>query len=551
MSKYSELQLLEIAKNALQTGNIAYAKKILADLMRANQSHWAAIELSAHIAGSEGDIDGAIRLWSKAALNPKCSNYTLYELGSLHFQRGQFKEALDSFKLATTRGGSFFELLHDQALTLAGMGQAQEAIDVMRRALDLNPNSAEAHYNLGRLLDDVKQFDQSIISYQKALSFNPFFIEAYINYGIALYELGRPAEALHFYQEALKINPQSLDTLLNQGMALHALNRYEEAMQSYQQALKINPHFADAWWNKSLVELTLADFEQGWKNYEWRFQAVKGNPRFFQNIPLLAEVNDMKGAKILVWHEQGLGDTLQFCRYIPMMIEQGAEITLLAQRPLKELLDSLGGCKVIVDGTAVGAVDYQIPLLSIPRLFETNALNIPSTVPYLKSSPQYRDSIKKMIESKQDGRLAIGVACSGSAGHSNNSRRSMPLECLIPLLQFGDLYLIQKDVTVEDQVILSEHPNIHYCGEAIENFQDSAALVENMDLIITVDTSLAHLSGALNQKTFICLPYSGEWRWLINRNDSPWYPSMTLFRQEKLGDWPSVISQIVAALTNQ
>ena len=422
-------------------------------------------------------------------------------------------------------------------------------IVVVRRALGMKPNSAEAHYNLGRLLDDVKQFDQSILSYQKALSFNSFFIEAYINYGIALYELGRPAEALHFYQEALKINPQSLDTLLNQGMALHALNRYEEAMQSYQQALKINPDFADAWWNQSLVELTLADFEQGWNHYGWRFNAVKANPRFFQDIPLLTDLKDVKGAKILVWHEQGLGDTLQFCRYIPMMAEEGAEVTLLVQKPLKELLDSLGGCKVIVDGAAIGTVDYQIPLLSIPGLFKTNTLNIPSKVPYLTSSSQYQDSIKKIIDSKQDGRLAIGVACSGSAGHTNNSRRSMPLECLIPLLQFGDLYLIQKDVPLEDQVVLSEHPSIRYCGEAIENFQDSAALVENMDLIITVDTSLAHLSGALNQKTFICLPYSGEWRWQINRNDSPWYPSMTLFRQEKPGDWPSVISQIVATLT--
>lgn len=551
MSQHNEPQLIEIAKNALQTGNLAFAKKILSDLIRLNESQWAAIELSAHIAVSEGNIDEAIRLWSKAALNPKSSNYTLYELGSLYLQKGQFQEALHSFKLAITKGGNFFELLHDQALTLAGMGQAEQAIDAMHRALDLNPNSAEAHYNLGRLLDDVKQFDQSIISYQKALSFNPFFTEAYINYGIALYELGRPAEALHFYREALKINPHSLDTLLNQGMALHALNKYEEAMQSYQHALEINPNFAEAWWNKSLVELTLADFAQGWENYEWRFRAVKGKPRFFHNIPLLAEVKDMKGAKILVWHEQGLGDTLQFCRYIPMMIEQGAEITLLVQKPLKELLESLGGCTVIVDGEVVGPIDYQIPLLSIPRLFKTNALNIPSKVPYLKSCSHHRDSIQKIIESKQDGRMAIGVACSGSTGHANNSRRSMPLECLIPLLQFGDLFLIQKDVTLEDQVVLSEHPNIHFCGEAIENFLDSAALVENMDLIVSVDTSLAHLSGALNQKTFICLPYSAEWRWLINRSDSLWYPSVTLFRQENLGDWHSVISQIVAALTSQ
>lgn len=548
MSEENEMQLLHLAEEAIRAGNPAYAKKILQEIVQKNKFHGRANELLAYAIGGEGNLDGAIELLAKVVESPNSGFHAPYELGSLYLQKAQFRHAIDFFRKSLTRGGNFFELFHDFALALGGASQPREAMVMIKKAIEINPRSPEAHYNLGRLYDELKDYEKSLIAYESSILYNHNFFQAHINHGVALYELNRPKEALISYKKALDIEPRSLDALLNQGMAYHALNKYQDALNSYDAALLLDAKFAPAVWNKSLVQLTLANFDEGWKNYEERFNAVKANQRRFEDIPTLLGAEQMRGARVLVWCEQGYGDALQFCRYIPLMRAAGANIIFLVPGPLEGLMQSLGSCKVIVDGEKIEAVDYQIPLLSLPKLFSCNGVTVPNKVPYLKAPQQYSDRIGVLINGRSDKKLRVGVAFSGSPAHVNDSRRSMLLAKFLPLLALGHIYLIQKGMSAADRKFLNDHPEIIYCGDYIHDFQDSAALVSQMDVIVTVDTSLAHLAGALNQKTFLCLPYSPEWRWQSERSDSPWYPSVRLFRQVTPGDWNSVIENIGQAL---
>lgn len=548
MSSDGEIQLLHSAEAAFRAGNMDYAKKILLEITRTNKSNIRANELLAYVMGNDGDLNGAIELLQKVVESSESRFQAPYELGSLYLQKMQLHEAIDCFKKSLMHGGNFFELFHDFAIALGGVGQPKEAVLMMEKAIHLNPHSPEAFYNLGRLYDELKDYEKSLAAYQKAISYNGNFLQAHINQGIALYELDRSQEALVSYKKALSLNPRSLDALLNQGMAFHALNLYQDALNSYDAALLVDSNFADAIWNKSLVQLTLANFKDGWKNYEARFDAVRSNQKRFNDIPLLPSLQQLKDREVLVWCEQGYGDVLQFCRYIPLMVARGAEVTFLVPSVLQGLIKSLGYCRAITDQAQIGAVDYQIPLLSLPRIFYTGAINIPNSVPYLQPPHSLTDPINNLVHKRSHKKLRIGVACSGSPTHTNDLRRSMPLNHFSPLLELGDIYLIQKGLSDADKNFLNDHPEIVYCGDEIRDFQDSAALVSQMDIIVTVDTSLAHLAGSLNQRTMVCLPYSAEWRWQSNRIDSPWYPSAQLFRQSSPGNWSSVIENIYQAL---
>lgn len=540
-----ELQLLTLAENAWNIGDLNRAKKILFQALELNELHSRANELMAYIVGNEGDIDSAIQFLIKATAALSCNPSALYELGGLYFQKKKYQEAIMAYERSISCGGEFFEVLHDLALTKGIVGDLKGAVVTMGHAIQVNPKSEEAHYNLGRIFDELKLFDDAMKAYQSALSCNPNFLEALVNLGIALYELNRPEEALICYEKALKIEPNFTAALLNKGMAFHMLNQYTQALEVYEQALDLDPSFEDARWNKSLIDLTLGNYKEGWQNYESRFKAVISNRRRFVEIPLLNSLEKIQGSKILVWCEQGYGDSLQFCRYLPMVKELGAEITFLVQKPLQKIMYSMGCCSVVVDETSLGEVDFQIPLLSLPKLFDTNLLNIPGDTPYLKVSRDLINEAAKWIKKGNEKKLKIGLACSGSSTHHNDSRRSIPLSFFLPLLERGDVYLIQKDLNPSDVKVLQDHPEIFYCGDLIDNFEDSAALIKNMDFIVSVDTSLAHLSGALNQKTFVCLPFSSEWRWLGGGGKSPWYPNSNLIRQSAPGNWASVVEELL------
>jgi hypothetical protein len=319
----------------------------------------------------------------------------------------------------------------------------------------------------------------------------------------------------------------------------------EEALASFDRAIAIKPDYAEGYWNKSLGLLLAGDFAQGWELHEWRWKSETTLGLQSRNFPqrLWLGTEDIAGKTILLHAEQGLGDTIQFCRYARLVKALGAKVVLEVPKALRSLLSGLEGVDELVEqGEALPAFDYHCPLLSLPLAFKTDLTNVPGSRPYLAASPQKRDAWAQRLGAKSKPRA--GLVWSGSTLHKNDHNRSLTLQQLLPHLPDCCEYLsLQKEVRDVDKAVL-EGSGIRHYGEELEDFTDTAALCELMDLVISVDTSVAHLAGAIGKETWVLLPYSPDWRWLLDRHDSPWYASMTLYRQDETREWPSVLRRM-------
>ena len=417
------------------------------------------------------------------------------------------------------------------------------------RSLDLIPDRVSTLTNLSATQIKLKKFSDARIHSQKAISLDKSNSEAYLNLGLIYQEEKNFTSALEFFDLSLKLNPSYPEALSNQGATLNELKRYDEALASYDKSISLKPDYSDAYWNQALSHLVTGNFESGWKNYEYRWKKTKAEPMRHQEFPLLTDLNEISGKNVLVWSEQGYGDTIQFSRFIEKLIELKADVIFEVQEPLKELLqNSFLHPKVISQEESTGVIDFQIPLVSLPLLFSTNFDNIPSTNSYIRADEENLIFWRDKLNSKNK-KMNIGVACSGNKNHLNDKNRSMDLRFFEPIADKVNLFLIQKDLREKDQDFLSQYPDIKFLGEEIKSFNDSASIIQAMDLIITVDTSLAHLSGALGKRTFILLPWNPEWRWLLDRQDSPWYPTAKLFRQPSRDNWEEVIKEVILHLS--
>jgi len=417
------------------------------------------------------------------------------------------------------------------------------ALELFEVAIKINPNYPEALSNKGLALHELKRYDESLAFYDKAISLKPDYHEAWSNRGVTLSKLGRYDEALASYDKAISFKPDYHEAWSNKGTALHEIKQYEEALASYDKAISFKTNHSDAHWGKALIQLTLEDFKNGWKNYEYRWRKTVSDPLRHQQFPLLINLNQASGKRVLVWSEQGHGDTIQFSRLIKNLSDLNVDIIFEVQAGLKTLLEhSMKHVKVIGEGTSFERVDFQIPLMSLPLLLELDLQNIPSEK-YLEDSKEDSIAWKKKLNIANN-KLNIGIACSGNERHINDKNRSIDLKFFEPITDKANLFLIQKDLRGSDQDFLSTHPEIKFLGKEIKSFNDSASIIRAMDLVITVDTSLAHLSGALGKPTLILLPWNPEWRWLLDREDSPWYPTAKIFRQTHPGNWSDVIEDV-------
>jgi hypothetical protein len=308
---------------------------------------------------------------------------------------------------------------------------------------------------------------------------------------------------------------------------------------------------ADAFVNEAHCRLLFGDFEGGWIKHEWRWQSLrqKGAARDLAQ-PLWLGDAVIAGKRILLHAEQGYGDTLQMCRYAPMVSQLGAQVILSVPAPLKELVQSIGrNIQVVQFNQPIDAFDFQTPLLSLPLAFHTTLQTIPAAVPYLSADPAKAAYWKDRLRTTEDGRLKVGIACSGNPIHKNDRRRSMPLDRFAPLLDYADFFIIQTDLPDIDRRFLNQMPGLAYLGAEFADFSDTAAAVANLDLVISVDTSLVHLAGSMAKPVWVLLSVDSDWRWLLDREDSPWYPTASLFRQTTLGDWSGVIARAADRLS--
>ena len=491
-----------------------------------------------------GRLDKALADLDRAlALQPAHLD-ALINKGSVLVRLERFTVAAEHYELAIQTFPNNADLALGYGVALEKSGRLEDALKQMQRATALRPDYAETYNNLGGALQALKRAAEALASYDRAIAIKPDYAEAYSNRGVALQELKRLEEALASYDRAIAIKPGYAEAYSNRGNALRELNRLEEALASYDRAIAIKPDYAEAYWNKSLGLLLAGDLGRGWELYEWRWKYEK-TARKSRNFPqpLWLGEEDIDGKTILLHAEQGLGDTIQFCRYAKLVKALGAKVILEAPKELLGLLNSLEGVDELMEqGKALPAFDFHCPLLSLPLAFKTDLTKIPSPKPYLAASSQKLDEWAQRLGAKS--RPRVGLVWSGRTTHKNDHNRSLTLQQLLPHLPDCCEYVsLQKDVREVDKSALEASGIKHYV-EDLEDFTDAAALCDLMDLVISVDTSVGHLAGAIGKTTWILLPYSPDWRWLLNRNDSPWYESMKLYRQDETREWPLVLRRM-------
>ena len=534
----------------------------------------------------QGRLDDAIGSYRRATRVKPDYAEAYNHLGVVLSKQERHDEAAESYRQALGINPDYAEVYNNLSIALKAMGKLDEAVESCRQALRLEPGFTEAYFNLANAMRDQDRCDEAIANYRCALSIDPDYAEAYNNLGILLNDLGRPeeaaenyrraielkadyaeahnnigivlrdrgrlAEAIAYYEQVIQLDPHFFEAYYNLGNALKELGRCDEAIENYQRAIQIKPGYAQAHWNRSHAYLLKGDFVNGWQGYEWRrnpeleiltYPHRHHQPRW--------DGSDFAGKRLLVYCEQGLGDSLQFMRYLPMVKARGGTVIFEAWKPLHGiLLDSANVDHLLelsFEQKTDADFDLHISLMDLPALFGTTLETIPADVPYVLPNPQKVGHWRTRLDNPG---LKVGIVWAGSPEHGNDHNRSCPLEMFAPLAAINRVKLhgLQKGEAAGQVERLSQVVAIENLSEDLHDFADTAAAVENLDLVISVDTAPAHLAGAMGKPTWTLLPFAPDWRWMLERAESPWYPTMRLFRQERWGDWNSVFDRVTEEL---
>jgi tetratricopeptide (TPR) repeat protein len=481
-----------------------------------------------------------------------------FNKGLLLNEVGRRGEALTSFDRAIALRPGYADAYVSRGNVLHELGQVDAALRSYNLAIEGNASHIGALVNRGIVLHEVGQLDAALASYDQAIALRPDGSEAYLNRGNVLQEMGRLEAALASFDRAITLRPDSAEAYSNRGNVLQQLQRVDEAMMSFDQSIAIRPDYAEAHYNKAMCSLLAGDFANGWNGYEWRLKSKQWS-RLSENrdfpVPLWLGGQSLEGRTILLHSEQGLGDSIQFCRYAKLLADFGARVILEVQRPLGPVLADLEGvAQVLLQGDALPHFDYHCSLMSLPLAFRTTLSNVPSRVPYLKARPTDVLRWRGMLGERRG--MRIGLVWSGGLRpnqpelRSVNERRNVPLAKFAVLKNPGiEFFSLQKGQPAESELARLraqnwDGPEIRDFSDELRDFSDTAALVESLDLVISVDTSVAHVAGALGKPVWLLNRYDTCWRWMLNRSDSPWYPTMRIYRQEAAGDWDGVLRRV-------
>ncbi len=490
--------------------------------------------------------DEALASFDRALALAPAHAAALKERGHLLRDRWQPAEALASYDLSLAANAQDAEAHAGRALALRDLKRFNEAVAACDRALALKPDYADAVIARGNVFFAMRDFSAALSEYDRAIAMRPDFAQAHGNRANALMELNRIAEALADYDRALALTPYA-SAFVNRGVALRYLNRPGEALDSLERALALDPDMPEAHWNKALACLSLGDFARGWEGFEWRWRGgTELKPRDFAQPQWRGE--DLAGKTILLHAEQGFGDTIQMLRYLPMVKAKARKILLEIPQNLRPLVGEPGdGITMIGRNDVPPPFDLHCPLMSLPLAFRTTLATVPNAVPYLRAPADRIAKWRALLP--RNGRRRVGLVWAGRPDHKNDHNRSLTLSMIAPLLAVPgiDFVSLQREYRDADLAALGGFP-VTRIDRALADFADTAAAVEQCDLVIAVDTAVAHLAGALGKPVWILLAQVQDWRWLLDREDSPWYPSARLFRQPAIGDWDSVIERVKTAL---
>lgn len=506
-------ELAALAVTLFESGNLDESENILSTICSISPDNFISVKYLGIIAASKGSHDQAIR-YLNSSVELKDDDAVVHNaLSVCHFEARDYQQALDCADRAILLRRTYHEAHNNRGNALEGLGRSEEALAAFGASLVIHPNDPVVMINIGN----------------------------------ALRTLDRRSEALRIIERAISIDRTIPDAHFNRGNLLQDLGRHAEAIQSYDAALELAPNAVPFHLNRSYCNLLMGNLEEGWKEQEWRWLDPNAStrPRNFA-MPLWLGQADLRGKSILLHCEQGLGDSLQFVRYAPALAQRGASVLIEAYPHLVEVFRTIDSVvEVIPHGAPLPAADFHCPLMSLPLAFAN--IDIPISTPYLFPSLELTDSWREKLEIQDH--VKIGIVTSGSITNKNDSNRSISLEIISTILPNGPkYYILQKDLRPEDRSFLKNRSDFIAVGDLVENFMDTAAICMSMDLVISVDTSVAHLSGALNKPTWILLPFDPDWRWLLNAEETPWYPSAKLYRQIVRKDWSTPLQRVAEDL---
>jgi len=533
-------------------------------------------------------------------------------LGLALSKQGKLDEAVVQFQLAVQFDPHYAaahtnlgQAWNNLGIARLKQGRLDEARACFEQALQLKPDQLDAHYNLGSVLMEQGRLDEAVACYQQALRLKPDYPEVLYNLGNAFLLQNKLDEASRSYQQALQLQPKDAAAWNNLGSVHKRQGQFDAALACFERTLGLDPAFAQAHWNRAVVLLLGGDFEQGWPEYEWRWTqpwlndppapartGTKGGSRQFAQP--LWDGSDLGGRTILLYAEQGLGDTMHFIRYAPLVRQRGGRVIVECQRPLLPLLANVPGVdRLVAPGSPLPAFDVQAPLAGLPGIFRTVEATMPATIPYLQAKAELVAHWRKSRMSDvgcpmpgevlltSDFRLStsdflVGIAWQGNPAFMDDWQRSMPLAQFAPLAQVPGVQLIslQKGPGTEQLHALEQRVDsgqwtvdsdaktpstvhrppftVHHLGSRLDEangaFMDTAAIMTNIDLVVTSDSAVPHLAGALGVPVWVALAFVPDWRWLLRRKDSPWYPTMRLFRQRRDGHWEDVFERMAEEL---
>jgi tetratricopeptide (TPR) repeat protein len=511
---------LATAQQKFIAGNLAEASDLLHGILLHEPDHGEALEGLGYIAAKQGDHQRAADYVTRALQNTAASPEQIHFAALVCQQAGRHADAAALFERCLERTPHHVPSLHGAALSFAALGEHEQALALFERLTARHPQLAEAHYNKGSVLGAMGRYEDEIAAYRQAIALKPNFVRAYVNLGVALRDL----------------------------------HRFDDALQQFKKALAIDPNHAGARTNRAQTNLLLGEFEHGWREYEWRWRdgtAAHG----FDPATLWTGAQALAGKTVFVHHEQGFGDTLQFLRFTNRLSSAGARVVLRVQDALLPLLRGYPGVAEVIGETApVPPFDYHCPTLSLAFALKVRADGLGAPTPYLSadtaSVAQWNSLWKGGFRDAR--RPRVGLVWSGNRGHVNDRNRSMPLAHLASLFEAeAEFVSLQKELRDDDRARFTQLVQggvLLDVAERLGTFADTAGLIAQLDLIISVDSAVAHLAGALGKPVWIALPFTPDWRWQLKRSDSPWYPRVRLFRQEARGDWSSVTDEIRQAL---
>lgn len=516
-----------------------------------------AVNKSASLTARQDQIEEAIRLfesrdWQKALArfdqiteedphNATIQNYRARALESL----GRHEESLHCIELALAIDPTNLSDLRNRAIILTKLDRLEDAAIAYDTALRLRPDDPDLLVRRANVRNQVDRRDEAIEDTNRAVALRPDDPDILNARVIILDNLGRYTDALADLDRMLSLRPNHLDAINNCGMVLARLGRFQEALNCYNRSLSIKPDQPQAIYNRSLIRLSLGDWIRGFQEFESRWNTAPLNTTRLTGLgPLwLGSDEELVNKTLLLYHEQGYGDTLQCARYVPLLAERGAKVIVAVPPALGSLMRSLPGVTAVVASGPWPAHDYQIPFMSLPLAFRTTPDTIPAPMPYLVPDPAKVTDWANRVGPRVKPR--IGVAWGGRRYAPINYPRDISLAALRPLFSLdADFISLQKDMANDDRETLEQLTELRRLGEALGDFEDTAALMMNLDLIITVDTAVAHLAGAIGRPVWLLNRIGACWRWLQEGSDSPWYPTLRQFRQATVGDWTSVIADV-------